>query len=88
MLNHYEQADNLHNQLKAALDVAFKKYDNFAVCQLASALSISAMFLQYYHTESHDVNYKLLEEVCGSPKIIEAFEYRNPCQNFEWVTFN
>ena len=80
----FEQAENLHMQLKYALDVAYKRHDHFAVCQLASALSISAMFLQYYHSDSHDDNYKLLEEVCGSPNVIEAFDYRNPCQHFEW----
>lgn len=84
MLNHFEQAANLHYQLKLALDVAFKSSDNFSVCQLAVALSTSAMYLQYFYAESHDDNYKLLEEVCGAPKVIETFDYRNPCQHFEW----
>ncbi len=84
MLTHYAQAENLHMQLKTALDMAYSTHDNFSVCELASALAISAMFLQYYHTESHDVNYTLLQEVCGAPKVIETFDYRNPCQHFEW----
>jgi len=82
MLNHYEQAANLHLQLKAALDLAFVQYRNFAVAQLAEALAASAMNLQF----SSEATYASLETHCGFPEVIAAFGYRNPCQDFEWVT--
>ena len=81
MLN-YNQAANLHLQLKTALDLAFVQYRNFAVAQLAKALAASAMNLQF----SNEATYTSLEETCGALAVIAAFGYRNPCMDFEWVT--
>lgn len=78
----YNQAANLHLQLKAALDLAFGQYRNFAVAQLAEALAASAMNLQF----SSEATYASLENHCGFPEVIAAFGYRNPCMCFEWVT--
>jgi hypothetical protein len=78
----YNQAANLHLQLKAALDLAFLQYRNFAVAQIAEALAASSMNLQF----SNEATYVSLEIACGSLGVIAAFGYRNPCQDFEWVT--
>jgi hypothetical protein len=78
----YNQAANLHLQLKAALDLAFSQYRNFAVAQLCDALKASAYNLQF----SNELTYSSLEISCGSLGVIAAFGYRNPCMDFEWVT--